>query len=436
MLSVKQQVVLGHAAEFGVVFARLGVQAAGQGVAVLRLAVMLDGIGGGTGAVGPPVGQVAVVHRAVLQLGRDGRVQLLQADHADPGALRVAAGVLLNDAQDLRLRRGVVAEHARHAGHHKVVAVAVLLAQGQVVLQVLVHGVHRVGGGIGAKVLHHKVGGAVGLQAQHVAQVVVLAVPHQHPLAGSTLPPVGGLVLVQRVHAVVAVDVGVQELDAVVQHGVPLAHRDAVDVGAHGGFGGDAVGVQQGADLVQAALQHVMVGQVAEVQVVGRKADAAFLHAGKERLGLLRRGLLQKLLDTEPGLAVPAEAVVFRVLHQLQRAADVVDLALHHPLLQVGVADVGVGMVHNIKGFDGMAHRGTSQKHSHIFSGGRSRLGIQSSRMAGAPQVTSAPCMARRLVSAVVSSRTPRCRQALCSGSKNSAPLAVTCPPRQQSCGR
>ena len=46
VLGVKQQVVLGHAAEFGVVFARLGVQAAGQGVAVLRLAVMLDGIGG------------------------------------------------------------------------------------------------------------------------------------------------------------------------------------------------------------------------------------------------------------------------------------------------------------------------------------------------------------------------------------------------------
>ena len=84
-------------------------------------------------------------------------------------------------------------------------------------------------------ILRHEVVGFVGLEAQDVAQVIVLAVPDQQPPPGGVFPPEGGLVPVQGVHAVVAVDVGEQELHAGVQHGVPAAHGDAVDVGEHGG---------------------------------------------------------------------------------------------------------------------------------------------------------------------------------------------------------
>ena len=114
----------------------------------------------------------------------------------------------------------------------------------------------------------------------------MLAVPHQQALPGGVLPPVGGLVLAQRVHAVVAVDVGVQKLYAVGKHCVAQAHRDAVDVGAHGGLGRNAVGAQQRAGFAQAAGVDAGVGEVAEIQVVGRKPDAPCPHSGKQGLGL------------------------------------------------------------------------------------------------------------------------------------------------------
>lgn len=99
--------------------------------------------------------------------------------------------------QDLRLRRGVVAEHAGNAGYDEVVGVAVFLAQRQVLL--------------------------------HVA--------------------------VQR---------------------VPLAHRDAVDVGDHGRRGADVVFPQQAAHGVQPTAEHAAVDKVAEIQVGGGKAEAHF----------------------------------------------------------------------------------------------------------------------------------------------------------------
>lgn len=96
----------------------------------------------------------------------------------------VSGGVAFDRAQDLRLGRGVVAEHAGHAGKDKVIRVAVLFALVQVMVQVAAQRFDRVGGQVCAKVLHHEVGRAVGAQPQHVAKVIVLAVPHQQPLPG------------------------------------------------------------------------------------------------------------------------------------------------------------------------------------------------------------------------------------------------------------
>ena len=323
---------------------------------MLRFAVVLDRVRGRADAVGPPVGQVAAVHGAVLQFGGDGRVQLLQADHADVHAVRVPGGVAFDRAQDLRLGRGVVAEHAGHAGKDKVIRVAVLFALVQVMVQIAAQRFDRVGGQVCAKVLHHEVGRAVGAQPQHVAKVIVLAVPHQQPLPGGVLPPVGGLVAVERVHAVVAVDVRVQKLDAMAQQHIALAHRDAVDVGAHGRFRLHAPAAQQRAGFAQAAVQHRAVRQVAEVEIVGRKAEAAGAHQRKELFGLGGGGFLQELLGAEPGLAVPAEGGVARLAQNAQRAADVIDLDLHDALLQVGIADVGVGMMDDVQGLDLAGH--------------------------------------------------------------------------------
>ena len=67
-------------------------------------------------------------------------------------------------------------------------------------------------------------------------------------------------------------------------------------------------------------------------------------------------GFLQELLGAEPGLTVPAEGGVARLAQNAQRAADVIDLDLHDALLQVGIADVGVGMVDDVQGLDLAGH--------------------------------------------------------------------------------
>ena len=166
-------------------------------------------------------------------------------------------------------------------------------------------------------VLAHVVAGHVGAHTQGIAQVVVLAVPHQEPLALGVLPEVGVLVLAQGIHAVVAVDVGVQELHAVVNHGVPAAHGDAVDVGKHGGVHGEAVGPEIRLPLGQALFIDFGVQKVGEVQVVGGHAQLAHSCQAAELLLLLLRGILEELLHAEQRLAVPAEFLVLGALHEL-----------------------------------------------------------------------------------------------------------------------
>ena len=267
VLGVEQQGVLRRAAERGVFSGGLSVQPAAELIAPLSVAVMLDGIGRGADAAGPPVGEVAVIDRRIGELVPDGGIELLQGDHAQLDFAAVAAVVLFNNAQDERLGRGVVAEHAGDGGDDEVVAVAVVLAEPEIVREVAVQRVHVVAGLLAQTevALRHELRARVGADAEHVAEVVVLAVPHQQPLAGGVLPPVGVLVLIEWVHAVVAVDVGEEELDAMREQRVALAHGYAVDVGDHRRFHRHAVRAQQGFDLVQPAAEDAAVDQVAEV---------------------------------------------------------------------------------------------------------------------------------------------------------------------------
>ena len=363
VLRIEEQVVFCRAAQSGIVLFQLFIQAMAQGIAALGFLIVLHRIRRGACAVGPPVGEVAVVHRAVLELVPDSFIQLLEGDHADFHGVAVTSVEALNGAENLRLRRCVVAEHAGHAGHNKVIAVAVLLAEGQVVLYILMELVYVVhlGGNLAEQVLGHEIGGAVGLYSQGVAQIVVFAVPHQQALAFCILPPVGVLVLIEGIHAVVAVDIGVEELNAMGEHSVPLAHGDAVDVRDHGCGRMHAVFLQKLAHFIHAAAENLIVHQIAEVEIGGGKADTPFPHETEEGFFFFRGGDFQEFLHAEPGLAVPAEILIFRLLHNLEHRADVVGLVVDDVLLQIRVANIGVGVMNDVQGFDLVFH-GTSSK--------------------------------------------------------------------------
>ena len=140
--------------------------------------------------------------------------------------------------------------------------------------------------------------------------------------------------------------------------GVQVEHHGVVGVGDGGGVAPGVLGVKQQVVLggaaegrallpqlgfqsagqcvaalgLPAAVEHLAVHQVAEVEIGGGEAHPAGLHVLKEGLGLLGRGLLQEFLHAEPGLAVPAEVLVLRVGEQLQHGVDVVHLALEQDL--------------------------------------------------------------------------------------------------------
>ena len=71
-------------------------------------------------------------------------------------------------------------------------------------------------------------------------------------------------------------------------------------------------------------------------------------------------GLPEKFLHTEEGLAVPAKVRIFGLLHDLKGTADIVGLGVDDPLLQIGVADIRVGVVDGIEFLDGVGHGGGS----------------------------------------------------------------------------
>ena len=71
---------------------------------------------------------------------------------------------------------------------------------------------------------------------QSVSQIIMFAAEYQQAFARFVFPVIRGLVVIQRIHAVMGVDIGKQEFHAVFQKGVPLPHRDAVDIGVHSGF--------------------------------------------------------------------------------------------------------------------------------------------------------------------------------------------------------
>ena len=61
-----------------------------------------------------------------------------------------------------------------------------------------------------------------------------------------------------------------------------------------------------------------------------------------KRLFLLIGSRLEKLLDTEQGLTVPAKISIGRITHHADSRADIVDLCVDYALLQVGIADICV----------------------------------------------------------------------------------------------
>ena len=154
----------------------------------------------------------------------------------------------------------------------------------------------------------------------------------------------------------VGVDIGIEKLHAVFNQSVPLTHGKSVDVGGHGGFYGNPVFPEHPDALPHPFHVDIAVQKVVKVQISGGNPHFPAFDKLEELLLFLLGGGFQKFLHAVIGFAVPAEIPVLGIPHQADRRTDVVNLAVNDVLLQIRVADVGVGMVDNIKGFDFACH--------------------------------------------------------------------------------
>ena len=188
----------------------------------------------------------------------------------------------------------------------------------------------------------------------------MLAVPYQQPPSVCRLPPVGVLAAIERIQAVRCVDIHIEKDNAGVKHGVPLAHGNAVDVSAHGRAEGDALRGKALGPGKKPVAKNAAVNKIGKVQIAAGKTDpAAVRQLGK--LGTFPVGcLLQKALHAEKRLAVPAEALILRLLHPLDDGADKICLPRGDGFLKIGITDVGVRMMDKINGTDVMVHTSSS----------------------------------------------------------------------------
>ena len=200
------------------------------------LPVVLHRIGGAPHAVAPPVVDGPSVHRRLRCLLPNQAVELLQGHHPQ---LRLPAEPLIKSVHrgdDGRVGGGIVGEDAADAGDIEIIRVAAVLILPDALRKLVMQGVQRRRVFIFPEIaLGHIVHVPVEHDAQGVAQVVVLPVPHKQPAAPFALPEIGRLVLIERVHAVVGMDIGEQELDPVLDQRVPGPQGYPVDVRVHGG---------------------------------------------------------------------------------------------------------------------------------------------------------------------------------------------------------
>ena len=135
------------------------------------------------------------------------------------------------------------------------------------------------------------------------------------------------------------------------QHRIPVAHGNAVDVRHHGCAHG-----QDFLPFVEAPAVYVAVDQVIEVQIIGRNPDSAVPGQFQKSPLLVLGCFPEKRLDAEQGLAVPAEKGIFLLLHHRNNRTDIIRLRLNHPFLQVGISNVRMGVVYHIDCPDPVFH--------------------------------------------------------------------------------
>jgi len=180
-----------------------------------------------------------------------------------------------------------------------------------------------------------------------IREKIMLAVPLENPASVLSLP-VERIRTAERRPGPRLVDAGREVLDAGLSEELGKAPAEAVDVVVHRRLERKAVGAAEVDGFRHGPDELLGAERIRELEEEAGKLDAAGAEQGQELAGL-RFGAAPEIVLERPGnLDVPAElrllGIAVRGLAELDDGIEIIEVVLGHPGLEIGVADVGMGM--------------------------------------------------------------------------------------------
>ena len=196
ILSRLNQLLIAHAALF---FQRLAGVEQSEGFFVMLYRIRCTSY-----SISPPVVQSSLICRSVLGILFDQIIQLLQRNHMQRHFRAVALIKRIDRCNDCRVYRSVIGEYAAYAGDIKVILIAGGLIFLNALREVCMQSLHLLliqrCACVRADVLGE-------YDSEGISEVIVLTVPYQKPASLIVLPEIRFLVLIQRIHTVMCMDV-------------------------------------------------------------------------------------------------------------------------------------------------------------------------------------------------------------------------------------
>ena len=149
-----------------------------------------------------------------------------------------------------------------------------------------------------------------------------------------------------------AVNIGEEEVDPLFREHIPHPQGNTIYIRIHRAV---HLNIPAGEDLHHfpgASVENIDIHQIGKVQIRGGNTDVPPLHAFKEVIPFILAAFRQKPLHAEIGFTVPLEIPFRRIAFiafqdDRHRTADEINLGVNDLFLQIGVADIRVGMVDN-----------------------------------------------------------------------------------------
>ena len=328
------------------------------------LFVMFHRIWCTSNAIAPPVIDGTSIHRCILHFIPDLVIQFLKRHHMHGDFFAIFSIKQRNRICNGRVDRRIIRKNAGNTGDIEIVRITVffifLYARSQIRVQIFQKSCHITI--LFAEVIFcHKVNIFIQDNAEGISQVIMLTIPYQQTLSVLIFPEIRFLVLIQRIHAVMGMDIGIQKFYSVFDQGIALSHGDTINICNHGCFDLDSFFAADFLHRMDFFFQIFAVGKIIKVQIIGRQTDVSFFYQIEKLFFFFLRCHFEKLLHAVPCLTVPFQiflgCVVFdSIFNQFDRPADVVCLIVDHLLLQIGVTHVSVGMMYDVDFSDFVCH--------------------------------------------------------------------------------